>query len=491
MTRPENVPADLDTLAEALAFHPCEFIEATYVVDNQNMGGPVPFKFTPWQRDQFERVWFWDTEEKGPYRGIKRKSREIGATAVNCAVFNASQVVFGGDIFALADNRDHAVTNIKYHRGFLRGLRAAGLPVTIKKDNEKEIVYEIGDRTLNINALPCTTTSGLSARAKYLHLTEVQDWPNADTVWGAVSGTFPSQGMAIAEGTGAGGVDTLWSRWKESVLDYQRRGEPHPFWNDYEEVWWDAWPDHTEEWAKGRRATMLDWEWRKHYELEDVAPGTPFFDPKHNIAGAYATGSADFAEIDLADPKAVAKWYKAIGAPPVLFSGIDTAEGLADGDHSAYCLLDGTALEIASGADRWPPEVLVDVVATELDRLERVGYEIAPVGIEANAIGHSTIQATRSHPGWRWPIQYQRRGRGRSRTRMAGIWNVAHAKRRWFDLAERDFREGEIGLTSRTTRDQLARIQASTLEAPPGEKDDAAIAFLIANFCRHLRRGTT
>ena len=168
-------------------------------------------------------------------------------------------------------------------------------------------------------------------------------------------------------------------------------------------------------------------------------------------------------------------------------AGVDPAEGLPGPGHddSALCVVDHeTGEEVAAGLGRWEPKA-------ELPRIvELVGafFNAAAVLVERNNHGHATLGAL-AH---RVPLldgPDGRPGYAKSPSSKAQLWDDAWAEiqaRRKARVAAQEVRAALPAplIRDATTFAQLASLEARTCKAPPGEHDDGADAWGLAQRAR-------
>jgi len=171
--------------------------------------------------------------------------------------------------------------------------------------------------------------------------------------------------------------------------------------------------------------------------------------------------------------------------------GADPAEGLAHGDDSAASVVDvETGQEMAAAAGKWEPKHVFPQLLQELHAL----YNAAPIYVERNNHGHATIGALQvaGVPLVDGPDGAP--GLAKSPASKARTWSevgaelAARAKVRTPEHLEAARLEGHrlpapLICSARTAR-QVGLIEASTCKAPPGEHDDLADAWALAQSAR-------
>lgn len=156
--------------------------------------------------------------------------------------------------------------------------------------------------------------------------------------------------------------------------------------------------------------------------------------------------------------------------------GADPAEGNPTSDDSALDVVDKeTGEQVATLSGKVQPDVLAA-------HIKAVGtwYNRASVLPERNNHGHAVISWLRSNEYGDCIL------RGTDAKR--GWLTTAASKALAYDEAAVAFREGDALLHSEKTFLQLASIGGSSLEAPAGLMDDAAMSYVLAQRARVARR---
>lgn len=147
--------------------------------------------------------------------------------------------------------------------------------------------------------------------------------------------------------------------------------------------------------------------------------------------------------------------------------GADTAEGNPTSDDSALDVLDAeTGEQMAVLVGKFEPESF----AMYIDQTG-VFFNAAPVLVERNNHGHAVLLALK-HTG--------RTRRLKGADGKDGWQTNAQSKALMYSNAVTAYRDSEGVLHDRFTYRQLASIVGSTLSAPEGQKDDRAMADVLA-----------
>lgn len=180
-----------------------------------------------------------------------------------------------------------------------------------------------------------------------------------------------------------------------------------------------------------------------------------------------------------APPLSQLRVYRRPAAGHVYVIGADTAEGNPTSDDSAAEVLDAaTGEQAATFCGRMEPKTFARGIG-----LLAAYYNHAPALVERNNHGHAVILCLELE----YPRTYLLKGQdGRT-----GWQTSALSKASAYDKAADQVREGQVLIHDPDTYEQLAGIEGSTLKAPPGDKDDRAIAFVLACVGREQRAPTT
>jgi hypothetical protein len=147
--------------------------------------------------------------------------------------------------------------------------------------------------------------------------------------------------------------------------------------------------------------------------------------------------------------------------------GADPAQGNPTSDDSALIVMEtDTGEEVASLAGRLEPAVFASVI-------DAVGrwYNDAAVMVERNNHGHAVLLWLRDNSALR--CLYCHDG-------QPGWSTTTKSKSLLYDHAAENLRQGEVIIHGLGTYTQLASVDGSTLSAPPGQRDDRAVAFALA-----------
>jgi hypothetical protein len=151
--------------------------------------------------------------------------------------------------------------------------------------------------------------------------------------------------------------------------------------------------------------------------------------------------------------------------------GGDPAEGNPTSDDSALTVLDLlTGEECAALAGKLEPSTF----AAALDEIGR-WYNDAAVMVERNNHGHAVLQ---------WLEEHSRLRRLHGHDDKPGWLSNKLGKTLMYNQAAEMFRDGTTILHSFDSYHQLAGVEGSTLLAPPGDRDDRADSYALANVGR-------
>jgi hypothetical protein len=159
--------------------------------------------------------------------------------------------------------------------------------------------------------------------------------------------------------------------------------------------------------------------------------------------------------------------------------GADPAEGNPTSDPSALAVLEvDSGEEVASLAGRFEPATF----AANADAIGR-WYNNAAVLVERNNHGHAVLL---------WLAEYSSLDRLGGDDHRPGWNTTTKSKALLYDGAGEVLRDGDAIIHGLETFTQLASIEGATLRAPDGQRDDIAVAFVLAlkGRAQLLRMGT-
>jgi hypothetical protein len=146
--------------------------------------------------------------------------------------------------------------------------------------------------------------------------------------------------------------------------------------------------------------------------------------------------------------------------------GADPAEGNPNSDDSSLCVAEKTSgRQVAKLSGKFEPRLF----AGQIDKVSRL-YNSAPALVERNNHGHAVILACQDL-GVKLLDGYDEK---------PGWLNNAKGKVWLYDHTAEMLRTRDCEITDFETYTQLAAIEAATLLAPDGMKDDEADAFCLA-----------
>lgn len=337
-------------------------------------------------------------------------------------------------------------------------------------DNDHEWQLSNGSRAL---AFP--TTAGDSYTATLAVVDEADLVPDLDRLMRAVKPTIDAGGrMVLLSRADKTRPESSFKR----VYRAARAGE-----NGWHAVFlpWNAHPGRTPEWYAAQR--------------QDILARTGSLDDLHE---QYPSTDVEALSPRTLDKRIPSDWLRAVyrefrplaleslprDAPSVpglavyrlpqpggrYVVGADPAEGNPTSDDSAFTVMETTnGEEVCSLAGKVQPEVLAAyAVAVAL------WYNRAPCLVERNNHGHAVLNAMRGKGVRLLPGRDGRDGWLSSTLGNAEL----------YDRCAEAVRNREVVIHSLATFTQLASIDGNTLSAPPGQHDDRADAFALANVAR-------
>lgn len=396
------------------------------------------------------------------------KARQLGLTclvlgyALWLMVFRPAATVL---LFSLRDNE--AVELLKRLKGMYQRLPAWCRCRSVVTDNDHEWVLSNGSIA---RAFP--TTGGRSYTASLVIVDEADFIPHLGEFLNAVKPTVDAGGQLVMIST----VDK--SQPLSSFKGLVRDGLVGS--NEYEVIFlpWSARPDRTAAWYKRIAADMRSQAGGSDDDLFQEYPGS--------VDEALAPKQKD-KRLPFAWIKAVAVdgdrlgTVLADGGPAIpglrIYSraepgrtyvvGADCAEGNPNSDDSVACVLDAATWgQVAVLAGKFEPGVF----AGAIDQLAAY-YNNAGVMVERNNHGHATLLALK---------EARKTTILDGHDKKPGWLSNAKGKVLLYDLAAEVIRDGSTVLVDPETRQQLASIEANTLRAPQGLKDDYADAYCLA-----------
>lgn len=445
----EDIPRSTRAvIGQRLKYEPRFYIENLLKIQNKE-GALVPFRFNPAQVRLYEE--YMRQRDLGqPVRIIILKARQLGFSTLVSGLFFQHCVTHKDVSAAIVAHQAQASTNIfNKHKTFLDGLPDEFQPM-VKNSNAKEILFEnpslaIQERRarkgMNSRIRIFTAVSKDAARSatiQLLHISELAFWAYPEETFTALMQTVPNtpNSVVIIEST-ANGVGNFFHRqWQMA-----ERGESAytpMFFPWYEEEGYrqkvpeDFFVTEEEQELKDRCSLddeQLCWrrwcirancggsgdQFRQEYPSAPneafLASGRPVFD----------VGSLEAARHQCTKPEAEGRVMETDGK--VVFQsgyngylkiwnypddghqyviGIDTSEGLANGDYSVMEVFDRTT---RAQVAEWHGHIDPDLLGIEAARLGRY-YKLAWLIPEANNTGIATIKALRRQF---YPKIYRRR----------------------------------------------------------------------------------
>jgi hypothetical protein len=401
---------------------------------------------------------------------------------------------------------DEAVHLLRFRlRGMYERLPEWMRARSLESDNDHELTLSNGS-----SALAFPTTGGRSYTATMALVDEADHTGELERLLDAVKPTVDAGGWLILLSTAdKGDPGSTFKR----IYQAARRGE-----NGYTPGFlpWNARPDRTPEWYEAIRRDYLARDGTLdalygEYPATDVEAMAGRQSDRRfaaewisRIADCQApeaqSGAHDASSAGREQPSGVRGPASVsnlpslrIFAPPVpgrgYVIGADPAEGNPQSDESAASVVDAvTGEQVAVLAGRFEPAVfsagLVDAAWF---------YNSAAILVERNNHGHAVLLWLAEHK-WDW-VDPKRPGAPNSAAAAssAAPWTIlrgwdgrpgwlstGRGKALAFDAAADALREGQTLIRDRTTLEQMMAIRGATLSAPPGERDDRAVAHVLA-----------
>jgi hypothetical protein len=414
-------------------------------------------------------------------RVVCLKARQLGLTwlavglALHQSLFTPGATTL---FFSRAEKESREL--LRRLRGMAERLPGWLRPETVEPTNTEEATFANGSSVKSF-----ATTGGRSYTAS-LAVVDEADWLVPDERSGA--DRLPGLLNAVQPTVDAGGRLILLSTPRKAAPEsrfkslYRSARAGGPFQPLF--LSWQARPDRDAAWYGRRRAESLAAsgsldDLHQEYpatEAEALSPRT--LDKR--IAAAWLEAAYEpRTPLPRLPPGAPAVPGLEVYAPPQpgrrYVVGADPAEGNPNSDDSALEVLDvQSGEEVCCLAGKIQPEALADHALAVA-----VWYNRAAVLVERNNHGHATLARLRL--------------RGQV-VRLAGLdgregWlSSTLGNATLYDRCAEAVRNGEVVIHSLSTFSQLAGLDGSTLAAPPGQHDDRADAFALANAGRPAAR---
>ena len=525
----EDIPrASRAAIGQRLKHEPQFYIENLLKLQNKE-GALVPFIFNPAQKRLYDE--YMRQRSLGqPVRIIILKARQLGFSSLVSGLFFQHCVTHKDTSAAIVAHQAQASTNIfNKHKTFLDGLPEEFQPM-VKNSNAKEILFEnpslaIQERRarkgMNSRIRIFTAVSKDAARSatiQLLHISELAFWAYPEETYTALMQTVPNtpNSVVIIEST-ANGVGNFFHRqWQmaergESAYtpmffpwfeeEGYRQNVPDDFIITEEERELKERYDLSDEqlcWRRwcirancGGSADQFRQEYPSTPNEAFLASGRPVFDvgaleaARKNCSPAKEEGRVVEIEGRVVFQSGYNGYLKMWERPRdghQYVIGIDTSEGLKNGDYSVMSVWDrGERKQVAE----WHGHIDPDLLGIEAARLGRF-YKLAWLIPEANNTGIATIKALRRQF---YPKIYRRRTTpdktGEHTEDRYGFWTGAGTE----PLLISDFgtfiREEWQGIRSRELADECLSYvyddQGHT-NAQIGCYDDRVIAAALAIF---------
>jgi hypothetical protein len=337
----------------------------------------------------------------------------------------------------------------------------------LQTDSAHELTFPGGSR-----ALAFSTKGGRSYAATLAVIDEADHVEDLERMLNAVAPTVDAGGQIILLSTAdKSRPESAFKRVYRAAKNQENSF--HPIFHG-----WEAAPWRDKGWYDERRRTIL----AQTGALDDLHQEFPATDAEalsqrsldKRIPAAWLEQCfSELRALPLASqPGAPAIPGLAVFAPPhdgkSYVLGADPAEGNPTSDDSAAVVLDGASgEEVANLVGRFEPEVF----ATYIYSLA-VWYKTAAILCERNNHGHAVLLWLRNF--------------GHGVRRLEGLdgkpgWQTTTlSKTHAYDRAAECLKNKEVMLHSFETFAQLSSIDGLTLRAPEGQKDDRAMAWVLA-----------
>jgi hypothetical protein len=401
---------------------------------------------------------------EGSQRTIVLKARQLGISwlvtgyALWLMIFRPQATVL---LFSRRDEEASQLLSFRL-RGMAERLPDGLRPLGFERDSAHELRLSNGSAAL---AFP--TTGGRSYSASLAIVDEADFAGDLDELLNAVKPTVDAGGQLVL-------LSTADKRRPESafkrIYRAAARGE-----NGWTAVFlpWHAHPDRSPAWYAAEevdiraRTGSLD-DLHQEYPADAFQALAPrsrdkFF-PADWLDACWEEVCADGADAPAIPGLSIHRaprddgWY-VVGADP--------AQGNPQSDESAAVVLDyANGEQVATLGTRCDPALF----AAHLDALGRY-YNSAEILVERNNHGHAVIL---------WLREFSSLTLLRGRDGQPGWVMTGASKPLAFDVAARAFRDRGAMLHDAQTLYQLAAIDGATLAAPPGLRDDRAIACVLA-----------
>lgn len=328
-----------------------------------------------------------------------------------------------------------------------------------ESDNKGEIFFEGGSA---LHFLPASADIGRTFTANGVVLDEFAFAPYAEDMLTSLQPTTAGGGQLIIPSTPNGVGNEYHRIWTDAEARRFRKVQLH--WSDH--------PDRNEEWHRKTVAPLSRRKAAQEYECSFLQSGAVVFEADDLKLYAQPT------------PDRVAHWNKEARKHrddcPYLI-GIDTAEGLDDGDFSVATVIHkDTGKQVETLAGRWRPDVFVEKLKPLLDKYAGL------IGVEKASSGGTVILELERCTEYAQRLyrhrEFDQRGKAKSR-----VGWVTSSKSKPIMIAELEaaIRQGHVQITDEET---LAELQVYEYKdsasqhsgAPDGYHDDRVIALAIA-----------
>ncbi len=481
----------------AIEWRNCEvdmkrFIETFCMLKNQIGGRPMPFKLWPCQIVQLS-IWI------GNKLCITLKTRQIGISWLSAA-FALHQMLFRPNFTVMVLSRKESdaikyLEKIKYMYDLLPDLIKNIHPIKHQNRLIMEIEYsKVYNRGGSIAfAESSNPEAGRGHTLNLIIFDECAFIPDAESVWSAAEPTIETTfGQAIFIST-ANGYDKLFQpTWANS--ESNENGFTRNF------IGWDGDPKRDNNWynvkrkqaeSQGRLREMRQ-EYPRTSEEAFIVSGDTFFTPeliqsylelpvKTSLRGNITI--INKPQFNLSENGNMRMW-KRPQSNQHYCAGIDSAEGVSEGDYSVVAIYDRkTKEQVAEWSGRVDTETFSQVVFA-LGRF----YNYALLNIEMNSCGESIlnfIHRQKHYPNlyrqWRYD-ELQRK-----KVKKIGWRTTTTSKRLSLDALESFLREREIKPHSRRLFEEMKTFVIKQTEwgnytygASGKNKDDRIMAHSIA-----------
>lgn len=467
---PKQTRAEIRQEVLRCALSPLYFIERYCKIFDAVAQDWIPFTLWPAQIEVLRAV-----NEQRSFN-IALKSRQVGLTWLGLA-YNLWGMIFRpvwvGLMFSLRDNE--AIYLLSQER--LRGMYArlpdwlrAYAPITVENSHQ----FRLANQSI---AYAFPTTAGDGYTATFVLVDEADLIPDLDRLMGKVKPTIDAGGRMLL-------ISRPDKRKPGSLFKAMYRGARDGM-NNYRAhfIPWHAHPGRDQAWYEAQKrdalvnAGSLDTVWEQYPATDEEAlaanskdkrfPGVWLRNVFERMLPRDVPGAPSVPGLIVFHPP----------RPKVKYVlGADPAEGNPNSDDSALEVLEvETGEQVAHLSGKFEPSTFGEYAVAIIR-----WYNNAPILPERNNHGHAFILALKQS--------------GRARVLTAsdgkpGYLTTPTSKALLIDRLADELKGQGVLIHHQKTFDQLASIEGSSLSAPSGEHDDAAMAFALASYARAKAAG--